>query len=93
MSTACRVTLVLSIVFFTFVYILQTSTMSVTGYDVSDLQKQRTVLQHENQRLEVEIAMHRSMTSIENRLTALHMVPAGDDVVYMSTHDTAVARR
>ncbi|MBI5728364.1 MAG: hypothetical protein HY984_01265 [Candidatus Magasanikbacteria bacterium] len=92
LSTSARVVLAAGIVVATVVYIVQTTSISVIGYDISEHQKQVANLKRENQRLEVAIAEHRSLKSIEERLPALAMV-TDDRPDYITLADTAMARR
>ena len=73
-------------------YIVQTSSLSVTGYDLGELQSTITSLKHETQSLDVEIANYRSMQSIEERVANLKLVPS-TNVVYVTARDNSVALR
>ncbi|HYE59706.1 MAG TPA: septum formation initiator family protein [Candidatus Kapabacteria bacterium] len=91
-STTSRVVLCGCVILFGVLYILETSAISTKGYEMSDLQKQIQELEQENERIDVAIADHRSMESIERRVKDLNLVLAGD-VTYVSPVGTAVARR
>ncbi len=73
-------------------YIVQTSTMSTKGYDISALKKEVNVLEQENRRLSVQIAEHRSLRSVQSRVAKLDLVVA-EDVTFISNGGSAVARR
>ena len=91
-STTFRGVLLTVIAVFGVMYVAQTSSASTKGYDMRDLEKQIQSLEHETQRLEFEIATHRSMQSIQTRLAGLNMVSA-DNVEYATLVGTAVAMR
>lgn len=91
-GTTCRMSLIALMVVFGVLYIMQTSSVSTKGFEMSDLQKQITSLEHETRALDVEIASHRSMTSIQQRLTEMELVHAGT-VDYRTPVGSAVARR
>ena len=91
-STACRGILACFVIVFGVMYVIQTSAISTTGYDMRDLEKKITELERENQRVEYDIAKYRSMESIQARLAGMNMVPAGD-VQYVALVGTSVARR
>lgn len=91
-STACRAVLACFVVVFGVMYVIQTSAISTTGYDMRDLERKITELERENQKAEYEIAKYRSMDSIQTRLAKMDMVAAGD-IQYVALVGTAVARR
>ena len=84
--------LVASVAVFGVLYIVQTSSLSTKGFEISDLQRTIQTLEHETRALDVEIAEHRSMRSIQDRLSGMEMVHAGN-VEYVSPVGSAVARR
>lgn len=92
LSTTFRAVLLSVIAVFGILYVVQTSSASTTGYDMRDLERQIQSLEQENQKLEFEIATHRSMQSIQNRLVSLNMVEA-NNVEYATLVGTAVAMR
>jgi len=91
-STSFRISLIAFALIFGVLYVLQTATVSTKGYEISDLEQHLTELERETKKLDVQIAEHRSMHSIENRLARLNMVPA-DQMVYVSSGVPAVAKR
>ena len=80
------------IFFFSVSHIINLSVMSTKGYDITDLQKQITVLERENQKLEFKIAKNSSMSSIQERMNGMNMV-AADKVEYMTITGSVMARR
>lgn len=80
------------IVAFGVLYVVQMSSASTKGFVISDLETQSKTLEQETRALEVEIAKHRSMASIQERLKNLNLV-ASDQVEYVTPVGTAVARR
>ena len=91
-GTTFRCVLLTSVAVFGIMYVVQTSSISTKGYEINDLEGQIQVLEQENQKLEFEIATHRSMKSIQERLDGLGLVMA-DRVDYATLVGTAVARR
>jgi hypothetical protein len=87
----CRTFLVVSLFMFGFLYLLQTSTVSSKGYELSDLESRVQNLERDTQRLEVEIAAYRSMRSIQDRLENMDMVVA-DHVEYARTGGRVATR-
>jgi cell division protein FtsL len=73
-------------------YVLQTNSLSTKGYEIGDLQRQISALQHDNEGVEVDIASYRSMKSIQERLKKLSLVDA-TDTQYVNVVGTAVAER
>lgn len=92
LSASSRIGIVVCIFAFGFLYIIQTSTVSVSGYDIGSLRKQVNELKYANDSIQVQIANYRSMKSIESRLAGLHFEPVRD-VAYVKMDDHAVARR
>ena len=92
MSTSIRIALIVAIVVFTLLYVVQITTVSTKGNDIALLEQQVRELKQETSLIDVDIAEHRSMQSIQERLGGLGMVDAGT-VTYMSAGDTAVALR
>jgi len=92
LSTSFRAGLLVVIAFFGIMYVAQTSSASTKGYEIRDIEKQLQTLEQENQKLEFEIATHRSMQSIQSRLQNTNLVVA-DNMEYVTLVGTAVARR
>ena len=93
LGTTFRAVLLTVVLVFGFMYVVKTSSLSTKGYEINDLEKQIQVLEQGNQRLGLEIASHRSMNSIQNRLASLNMVEAGGNVEYVTLSGSAVAMR
>lgn len=91
-STTFRAVLSLCVVLFGFMYVWQTNTVSTKGYMISDLERQIQDLEHETRRLEVDIAKHTSMRSIQERLSEVDLVVASE-IEYVSVIGNAVAKR
>ncbi|OGH68616.1 MAG: hypothetical protein A3J66_01185 [Candidatus Magasanikbacteria bacterium RIFCSPHIGHO2_02_FULL_47_14] len=73
-------------------YVIQTSTLSTKGFDIAQLDSRIRELEQENQRIDFQIAQHRSMQSIQGRLTSLGMVSA-ENPQYINLGGSVVARR
>ena len=93
LGTTFRAVLLTVVLMFGFMYVVKTSSLSTKGYEISDLERQIQILEQSNQRLELEIASHRSMNSIQRRLASLNMVEAGGNVEYITLSGSAVAMR
>ena len=93
LGTTFRAVLLTVVLMFGFMYVVKTSSLSTKGYEISDLERQIQILEQSNQRLELEIASHRSMNSIQRRLASLNMVGAGGNVEYITLSGSAVAMR
>ena len=91
-STTFRVILLVIIFLFGFLYIWQTNTVSTKGYELTDLERKVEALKRENSRLQVEIAQHTSMQSVQQRLQGTDLV-AITDIQYVRPVGTAVAKR
>lgn len=91
-GASCRVCLLFLVIVLGIMYILEASAMSTQGFEMGDLQRNISALQHENQNVEVEIANYRSLKSIQERLKRLQLVEA-TDAEYVNVVGTAVARR
>ena len=91
-STTCRGLLLGCIVVFGVLYLFKVNTVSTQGFVISDLEGQIIELERENKRLGVQIASHRSMKSVEERLQGMEFVAAGD-MQYVTPVGTAVALR
>lgn len=91
-GTQFRAVLVLSIAIVGVLYIVQTSSVSTKGFEISGLQKQIRELERENRSLDVAIAEQRSMSNVQQRIAAKGYVSAGQ-LEYITPVGTAVARR
>lgn len=91
-STTCRAMLLGCIALFGILYLFKVNAVSTQGFVINDLEGEIVELERENKRLGVQVASHRSMKSIEERLQGMEFV-AVDDVTYITSVGTAVARR
>ena len=73
-------------------FVIQISSVSTKGFEISNIEKKVQKLERENRKLEVHIAEYRSMKSIQTRLDGMDMVVA-DNIHYFTPMDNAVARR
>lgn len=92
LSSTCKYAVMVFIVLFGVLYVLQTSSISAKGFAMSDLEEQIQILENDNQKVEFEIATHRSMKSIEERLKTMNLVNA-DNVQYVSFVGNALTMR
>ena len=92
LNNTFRLVLAVFVLFFGVLNIVKTSSISTKGYDMTDLQKQITSLERENQRLDFKIAKQGSMQNIQDRLKDMDLVLA-DDIEYETIVGTVVARR
>ena len=91
-SASFRAVLLVFIFVFSFLYVWQTNVIATKGYEISDLEGNIKELEIENRRLEVKIAEHTSMNSIQDRLGNSELVPV-DHVTYLTLTDSVVAQR
>ena len=91
-STTFRVGLLAVMGVFGVLYVIQMSSVSTKGFIISDLQKEMQTLENETRALDVEIAKHRSMASIQARLKDMDLV-AANYVEYITQVGSVVARR
>jgi cell division protein FtsL len=89
-STTFKISLIVFAMIFAVMYLIQVSSVSTKGYEISDLEGQIQELQQENQKLDYKIATYRSMKSIQERLQNTEMVPV-NNVEYVTLVGTAVA--
>lgn len=92
LSTSFRLAVAISLLFFGILYVINISSMSTKGYDMTDLKKQITALERDNQKLEFNIAKNRSMQSIQDRLVGTDLVTA-ENIEYATVAGHTVARR
>ncbi len=92
LSSTCKYAVMVFIVLFGVLCVLQTSSISAKGFVMSDLEQQIQVLENENQKVEFEIATHRSMKSIEQRLQSMNLVTV-DNAQYATLAGNSVAMR
>lgn len=91
-SRTCRMILIGCFALFGVLYIMQTSSVSTKGFEISELQGQVRMLENETRSLDVEIAQYRSMKSIQQRLDGMELVEA-HNIEYVTPVGTAVALR
>ncbi len=72
--------------------VFQTSVVSATGDDIMTLQQQLKELGYEQERIVYEIAQHRSMLAVQERLSGMDFVAAGERE-YILLSGNAVASR
>ncbi len=77
-SVRLRVTLSVVVVLISVLYIGSLSQASATGYQIQELEKTTANLIAENQKLEIAVIEQRSLSSIQQRLAGMRMVPASD---------------
>lgn len=65
------------VVFFGFLYLVQTNINATKGYKIKDLEKQLTLLQKDNKKLKLDYVELQSMASIIDKSAELNLVPAG----------------
>ncbi len=70
LSSATRSVLMMIILVVGILHVVQISNVSTRGYDVSALERKVTLMERELDKIEYEIAMNRTMESIEGRLAA-----------------------
>ena len=92
LSSTCKYAVMVFIVLFGVLYVLQTSSISAKGFAMSDLEQQIQTLENDNQKVEFEIATHRSMKSIEQRLQSMNLVTV-DNAQYATLTGNSVAMR
>ena len=92
LSASFRFVLVFFVGFFGVLYVMQTSDLSAKGYEIGDLQKQLTVLNQDNQKLEYEIANQQSMKNLEQRVKKMNLVVA-ENIEYATVLSNEVAVR
>lgn len=92
LSSSFRAGLMVFIALFGTMYVLQTTAVSTKGYVISDLERQVRTLKQETKQLNVDIATHSSMKSIQARLENHNLVSVGQ-VTYINPVGSAVAIR
>lgn len=74
-------------------YIVQISRTAVSGYEIHSLGKEIDVLSRDTKELTAEVAELSSLSSINERLSDIHMVKTGK-INYVSVHDNdTIAQR
>jgi hypothetical protein len=88
-----RLTLVLALSAVSLGYVLEISQTAVSGYEIHSLEKEVASLDHDNQKLTVDVARYSSLSSITERIPETKMVRVSN-VNYLSLDDgTAVAEK
>ncbi|MBT4153273.1 MAG: hypothetical protein HOE53_01345 [Candidatus Magasanikbacteria bacterium] len=72
--------------------VFQTSVVSATGDEISALQQESRELGYQHERIVYDIAQHRSMLAVQERLTGMDFVAAGERE-YILLSGNAVASR
>jgi len=92
-SASGRAGLIVLFVGLGFLYLFQANSVSSKGFAIADLERKVTLLERETKQLDAEIAEHRSLKSINTRLTEMNMVGVGPEVSYVTDAGSAVALR
>lgn len=73
-------------------HVLKMSSVSTQGYQISKLQKQIQQLEDDKQKIDIDVAKLSSMTSIQERIQQMQMVPV-EKPQYLTYHGSSVAQR
>lgn len=73
-------------------YLAQISATASKGYAIRSLQNEIDSLKEEKEKLEFQVAKDRSMVAVEEKVSALGMVPV-TEIEYMTASDPIVAKR
>ena len=87
-----HVVLLLALVSFGVVYLAQVNALAAKSYKIKELENNVLRMQEQSQKLDVEIAYWRSMTSLSERLENIDMIPVGS-VDYVTLTSSTVAKR
>jgi cell division protein FtsL len=79
-----RIFLVVGIALLTVGYVIQTNTLSTSGYEIQSIESEISALTTEIKKVETEVASFRSIESIEKRLANINMVEVGK-ITYLQT--------
>lgn len=71
-------------------YIWQVNISATAGYAMRDLDREIATLEHDNERLELEVSRLRSVDSVTNRIQMLGLVPV-EQVHYVIAGDSNLA--
>jgi cell division protein FtsB len=74
------------------IYLAQINSLSTKGFEMRELQKQITMLQAENEKLELQMLDMQALSSLVERARSLQLV-ASSDVRYISGANTALAKK
>ena len=92
LSTSCRLSLIAMVFILGIMYLLETNAVSTKGFEISELERQIRVLEYDVRKINVQVASHRSLESVEKRLAELDLV-AAEQVQYLTPAGNPVARR
>jgi len=92
LNNTFRMVLAVFVFAFGILYVVNISSISTKGYDMTDLQKQITELERENQKLDFKIAKYSSMQSIQDRMKDMDLV-AAENIEYATIIGNTVALR
>lgn len=87
-----RSTLLISVMFLSVAYMLRINSVSASGYEIHNLEKQVSELDNQVQDLKIRIADAGSMNNIEKRLPELSLVPANQIQRLSTVPAVAMAR-
>ena len=73
-----------------FSYIWQVNISATAGYSLRDLEHEIATLEHDNERLELEVSRLQSIDSVTTRMQMLGLVPV-DQVHYVVSGDSNLA--
>ena len=71
-------------------YIWQVNVAATSGYTMRDLEREIATLEHDNERLELEVSRLQSVDSVTTRMQMLGLVEV-NDVRYVDVSDTSFA--
>lgn len=91
-STSFRAGLLVTAICLLVLDVVQVSAVSTKGYDISDYERTIRELTQETEKLDVAIARHRSMNSIQTRMETLALEDIGTPS-FTRIEDTSVAIR
>lgn len=91
-SLVLRLAVFTSVVVFGVGYIVAMSNVSTKGYEMRSVERDIVTMKEDNQKLRLEIAQHRSLHSIQNRIATIGLVPV-EGITYVSLEGTSVAQR
>ncbi|MCX6780138.1 MAG: hypothetical protein NT034_03095 [Candidatus Magasanikbacteria bacterium] len=87
-----RSTLLLSVVFLSGAYMVRINSVSASGYEIHNLEKQVSEMDNQVQDLQIKIADAGSMNNIEKRLPDLNLVAVGKVQRLTTAGAVAIAR-
>lgn len=92
-GTATKSIICLTLVVLTIGYVFQISLLTTGGYEIANLEKKLAVLSDESQKLNSEAASYQSLSSVQERIKNLKMVPAAEITYIKAPIEQAVAQR